>query len=231
MLGSNSPSAWVTPMLRASFALVVLSVLSACSSSHLQLESTLPRPLIDRIELPVGVYMDEPFRTFSAAEEIPQHGTVSLSAGAINQELFNRVLPGLFTDVRTLDKPITDKPGADKPIADKPGADDVRAVFVPMMKALEFSLPSQSHNGNFEVRLLYQVRLQAPDGSVIADWPIIGYGKAPDEDLIPIGARERGLQAAANVALRDAGAALTLSLRDVPEIKRWLEVQLQPRPQ
>ena len=231
MLGSNSPSAWVTPMLRASFALVVLSVLSACSSSHLQLESTLPRPLIDRIELPVGVYMDAPFRTFSAAEEIPQHGTVSLSAGAINQELFNRVLPGLFTDVRTLDKPIADKPIADKPIADKPGAGDVRAVFVPKMKALEFSLPSQSHNGNFEVRLLYQVRLQAPDGSVIADWPIIGYGKAPDEDLIPIGARERGLQAAANVALRDAGAALTLSLRDVPEIKRWLEVQLQPRPQ
>ena len=121
MLGSNSPSAWVTPMLRASFALVVLSVLSACSSSQLQLESTLPRPLIDRIELPVGVYMDEPFRTFSAAEEIPQHGTVSLSAGAINQELFNRVLPGLFTDVRTLDKPI-----ADKPIPDKPGAGDVR---------------------------------------------------------------------------------------------------------
>ena len=94
---------------------------------------------------------------------------------------------------------------------------------------MEFSLPSQAHNGNFEVRLLYQVRLQAPDGTVIADWPIVGYGKAPDEDLIPIGARERGLQAAADVALRDAGAALTLSLRDVPEVKRWLEVQLQPQ--
>lgn len=219
MLGSNGPNARVTPMLRASIAIVVLWLVSACANSQVQLQTTLPRPLIDRIALPVGVYMDEAFRTFSASEEIPQYGTVSLAAGAINQELFNRVLPGLFTEVRALDKPT---------------GDGVRAVFVPKMKALEFSLPSQAHNGNFEVRLLYQVRLQAADGSVIADWPIVGYGKAPDEDLIPIGARERGLQAAADVALRDAGAALTLSLRDVPEIKRWLEVQLQsqaPQPQ
>jgi hypothetical protein len=95
------------------------------------------------------------------------------------------------------------------------------------MLELQFSLPQQTRNGNYEVWVKYQIRLQGTDGKLIAEWPITAYGKSP-EDWNPLGARERGLQAAANVALRDAAAALILSLRDVPEVRRWLEDQLQP---
>ena len=192
---------------------LLLLLLGACASDRVQLSTKLPRPLIDRIDLPVGVYFDEAFSNFQTEEELPNIGKVALSAGSINEELFAAVLPGMFSDVRRVSAPT--------------GSQNVRAVFVPRMLELQFSLPQQTRNGNYEVWVKYQIRLQGTDGKLIAEWPITAYGKSP-EDWNPLGARERGLQAAANVALRDAAAALILSLRDVPEVRRWLEDQLQP---
>ncbi len=200
-------------MPRVAVALLLL-LLGACASDRVQLSSKLPRPLIDRIDLPVGVYFDEAFSNFQTEEELPNLGTVALSAGSINEELFAAVLPGMFSDVRRVSAPT--------------GNENVRAVFVPRMLELQFSLPQQTRSGNYEVWVKYQIRLQGAEGALIAEWPITAYGKSP-EDWNPLGARERGLQAAANVALRDAAAALIISLRDVPEVRRWLEDQLQGR--
>lgn len=199
-------------MPRVAVAFLLL-LLGACASDRVQLSSKLPRPLIERIDMPVGVYFDEAFSNFQTEEELPAIGTVALSAGSINEELFAAVLPGMFSDVRKLSAPT--------------GNGNVKAVFVPKMLELQFSLPQQTRSTNYEVWVKYQIRLQQPDGKLIADWPITAYGKSP-EDWNPLGARERGLQAAANVALRDAAAALIVSMRDVPEVRRWLEDQLQP---
>lgn len=196
-------------------ALCTLSLLAGCASDRVQLSGKLPRPLIDRIALPVGLQLDEAFTNFQVEEEIPTIGKVQLAAGTINRELFESVLPGVFTEVRRVE------PGA--------AAQNVRAIFVPGVKEVQFSLPQQTRNGNYEVWVSYTVRLQQPDGKVIAEWPVKGYGKSP-EDWNPLGARERGLQAAANVALRDAAAALIISLRDVSEVRQWLEQQLVPAP-
>ena len=81
---------------------------------------------------------------------------------------------------------------------------------------------SRSHNELYEVWLKYKIKLQTSDGKPIAEWPITAYGKYPTGVLV---FRGGGLNKAAAVALRDAAASFTLSLRDVADVQRWLEAE------
>ena len=190
---------------------IALLTLTACQSRDIALDGTFPAPLIDKFPIAIGVYYGPDFVRYRHEEDIEQIGKVAVEAGQINVHLFDKLLPGLFTDVKRLSAPT--------------GNTQVRAVLVPEIAEIQFSLPEQAHNELYEVWLRYNIKLQETDGKLIAQWPLTAYGKSPDGLAV---FRAGGLNSAASVALRDAAASFTLSLRDVAEVQHWLEQATAP---
>ena len=195
-------------MIRHWPGFLALVLLAGCQTTVIPLDATFPPPLIDKFPIAIGVYYTPEFAHYKHEEDIPPAGKVTVEAGLINVHLFDRLLPGLFAEVRHLTSVTGDA--------------TMRGVLVPEIAEMQFSLPEQSHNELYEVWLKYKIKLQTSDGKPIAEWPITAYGKYPTGVLV---FRGGGLNKAAAVALRDAAASFTLSLRDVADVQRWLEAE------
>ena len=76
----------------------------------------------------------------------------------------------------------------------------------------------------------YRMRLLAADGSPLAEWPLIGYGKANKANYGAIEQKAAALNEATIWALRDAAAVLSFQFREQTAVQDWLDGLVAPAP-
>ena len=202
LITANRTSRWLLTGLLLTFT-------CGCSQSlALKVESEVPMPLISKIPINMGVYYDENFRNYTYRENTPDRENWSIESGSSQMALFNQILPSMFREVIEIDS---------MPAAGTVAG--VKAVLVPSIEEMQFSLPQETRLDMYEAWIKYKIRLLDTNGNLISEWPLTAYGKTETAFMKN---REQGLNGAMELALRDAGAKLALGFPEIVEVKDWL---------
>lgn len=189
--------------------ILILTVISGCNQSlELKVESEVPTPLVSKIPMSMGVFYGDNFKNYVYTEDSTDRPNWAIESGPSQVALFNQILPSMFRDVREVNS-----------LAVSEAGDQVNAILVPSIEEMQFSLPRETRLDMYEVWIKYNIRLLETNGDLISEWPITAYGKTETEFMKN---REKGLNGAMELALRDAGAKLAIGFPEVMEVKQWL---------
>jgi len=138
---------------------------------------------------------------------LPQQSAWTIDLGDANLALLSPLFERMFAETRTVDA---------VPVA--PALrDTLDGVIRPRLEKFEFDVPIGERDEFVEVWMQYQLTLYNPDGSVVTEWPVSGYGKA---ELT--GRREDSVRRAAVIAMREVGAAISTKFAEQPDVSYWL---------
>ncbi|HSG63802.1 MAG TPA: hypothetical protein VLD39_02335 [Gammaproteobacteria bacterium] len=194
------------PVLLPSLGLSV-ALLAACAS-QVEVDADFPAPLIEPLPVSVGVLMDESLTDYEHFEEIPDQITWTIRLGNANKLMLEQLLGSMFATT----SPVMALP---TPEAQSP----FDGVIKPELEKFEFEVPVRGRDNFAEVWMQYRLKLYEPDGDLIADWPVSGYGKSE----IMGSNREGSLNQVAIVAMREAGAAIVTQFAAQPQVEYWLQ--------
>jgi hypothetical protein len=191
-------------------ALLALFLLGGCTHT-LIVDGRFPSPLVSEMPYTVGVFYPEEFRAYRYEEQSEDRAKWIIDMGEAQADMFATVLPGMFSKVVELEQ----LPAA----GETPEGGAVDLVIKPVMQDFQYTLPSETKVKVYEIWLKYNVQVFDPEGQLIADWILTAYGKTPTGFMQ---SDEAALNQAVVVALRDAGANLSLNFARVPEVRAWL---------
>ncbi len=192
---------------RLIYAVSLLLILTACEQSMtLRVESEIPTPVVERMPVKIGVFYQDELRNYVSEENSDERPNWKIESGSSHVALFEQILSSMFQEVTEVTGTTT--------------AATVDAVLAPRVAEMQFALPAETKTDFYEAWVKYDMELYNQDGSRIANWSVTGYGKSSTEFMK---SRDKGLNAAVNQALRDAGAKLALGFPKVGEISVWLE--------
>jgi len=216
-------------------ATVAMLVTSGGCSKSLTIESEFPPPLIEPINLKVGVRYPEIRADYVETDESPSRAEWDIVLANANMRMFDTLFAGMFTEVRLIDHPeepsantSTDKlePDFSVPFAELHDADGnavfisdtsgLNAIIEPVLEDLEVSMPAQSGTELYGVWLKYTLRVYSPEGELITAWPVTGIGQVGKNSLTAAGP----VRAAAIMAMRDAAANIVIGFSNEPMLKR-----------
>ncbi|MFO7285526.1 MAG: hypothetical protein C0P79_001635 [Gammaproteobacteria bacterium] len=182
------------------------ALLGACVSSVV-VDARFPAPLIEPLPVRMGILYDEELKNFVHVEALPQQSAWTIDLGDANLALLSPLFERMFAETRTVDA---------VPVA--PALrDTLDGVIRPRLEKFEFDVPIGERDEFVEVWMQYQLTLYNPDGSVVTEWPVSGYGKA---ELT--GRREDSVRRAAVIAMREVGAAISTKFAEQPDVSYWL---------
>lgn len=188
--------------------LAFVLLLSGCSDSiNLRTQAEVPTPLVSEIPLQLGLHFDEEFRNYVYEEDTEDRPEWRIDNSQSRLAVIEQVFSSMFKEVHTVSE------------IDAVDNSNIDAVISPRVEEMQLALPSETYSEFFEAWIKYNIRLYAPDGELIAEWPVTGYGKATQGFF---SSRDRGLNDAINLALRDLGAKLALKFPQVSPVKQWL---------
>ena len=208
--------------LRGLFVLSLTLLLSACGANQVVVQSQFPKPVLDPLPVKVGVFFSEEFKTHTFVDD-PEEKTERswvVETGAAQVTLWQSILTHLFEQVVYLDSLPETGDGHQEPTESIPSQPQVDAILIPTIADLQYAIPAQTNSKVYEIWLKYDVTLNNPDMSPISEWSMTAYGKTPEAFML--GAQE-AVEAAAVVALRDAGANFAVNFPRVPAVKTWLQ--------
>jgi len=189
--------------------LFLATTLAACTSSlNMKVESEIPTPLANQLPLNMGIFYDEQFSAYTYTEDSSERPNWSIDSGASQVAMFDQVLPSMFKTVTRISAPPS--PGTSY---------QVDGILAPQIEEMQFSLPSETKMDLYEVWIKYKIGLYDNRGEHLIDIPLIAYGKSSTEFLQ---GRDKALQAAMDVALRDGGARMALGFQKDEGVKQWL---------
>ncbi len=188
-------------------------IVTACSSTSVQVDKIFPSPLIVPIPAHIGVHFSDKLLNFTHDEEVEANGSWSIAVGSAQHSMFDQILSGMFVDT-------TQVPGPDKFASITIPLD---AILVPEVIDFQFSIPAQTRTPFYEVWIKYEISLYKPSGEIIAQWPLTAYGKANTDNYSFLQrTREPAVQEATRIALRDAAAFFALRFGREAEIRNWI---------
>lgn len=189
------------------YPVCLLLILAACEQSvSLKVDTEIPTPVIARMPVKMGVFYRDELRNYVHEEDSEERPNWKIESGASHVALFEQILSSMFEETKEV-------PGTSADAT-------VDAVLAPSVAEMQFALPAETKTDFYEAWIKYDMELYNRDGSPIANWPITGYGKSSTEFMK---SRDKGLNAAVNRALRDAGARFALGFSRVEEVGAWLE--------
>lgn len=180
---------------------------SGCSNS-LVVKAEIPPPMVDSLPLVMGVHYDESLRNYTYVEENKDREEWTIDNGAAQVNMFATILPEMFDKVVQV------------PDINNVGKDQPDLIFSPLIEQFQYSLPRETRINVYEIWIKYNMRVYDTQGELVADWIMTAYGKTPTAF---IKSKEKALNEAMVVALRDAGASFSIGFKRVPEIRAWLE--------
>jgi len=202
----------VRPLMFFPWLLTGAFLLSGCNNSlSIKTAIEVPEPQIAKVPLSVGVFYEDELKNHVYTEDSEDRPGWKIDTGESQVELFNRILPAMFQDVKQV------------ALIESGGNGGLDAVLAPHVEDMQFALPRETGTDLYEAWIKYRLNLYDQAGVAIANWTISGYGKSTPEFL---GSRDEGLQQAINGAFRDAGARLALSFTRNEEVKKWLAKKL-----
>jgi len=207
----NTESARLKFTHKCRLGVLVVLTLAGCSGAKVQMEGDIPTPLVNRLPLQIGLYLEPALVQYVFEEKIEEHGDWRIEVGPMQAKLFKQIATAMFIEAPLVDSPT-------------PTGVTLDAVLAPSIVDFQISIPSQTRSEFYEVWIKYLMRLSDPQGTVIAEWPLTAYGKANRGDFGFLESSDGpGIQQATMTALRDAGAFLALRFTSVPEIRAWLD--------
>jgi hypothetical protein len=173
---------------------------------------TIPEPLLEQVDMAVGVRMPENFEHFVHEEQIYGQKAWTIDLGRSNAALFEQLFAYMFSRVVIL------APG------DDPQLMPIDALIEPSIDAFEFSTPEQSNSEAFAVWIRYRLKVYDPDGKLVSNWPVAAYGKSQTTTM----GDSAALQRAAVLAMRDAAALMIMKFDNVTRISSLAGRASQP---
>jgi hypothetical protein len=178
-------------------AIVFVAALCGCGGSQVTLQNpSIPKPLIDQLQLSVAARFPAAFDNFVHEEQVIGKEKWTIDLGASNRLLFTQLFGSMFTDFMVIDN---DSDARSLPID---------ALIEPSIDAFEFSVPSQSQTDEFAVWIRYRIKIFDSEGVQIANWPIAAYGKSQTSTF----GGDDALRRAAVLAMRDAAALIIMQM-------------------
>jgi hypothetical protein len=188
-------------------------MLGGCASNVTLKTPTIPEPLLEQIDMTVGVRMPAEFEHYIHEEMVYGHEEWSIDLGRSNAALFEQLFAYMFSEVTIL--------GPD----DNPQLMPLDALIEPTIDAFEFSTPGQSNTEAFAVWIRYRLKVFDPDGNLVSNWPVAAYGKSQTTKL----GGSSALQRAAVLAMRDAAALMIMKFDNVTRISSLAGASSTPR--
>jgi hypothetical protein len=179
--------------------------LAGCASEVI-VESTFPSPLVDTLPVRMGIIISEDLYNYIHTEDIPDQSLWSIALGDANVAMLEPLFQKMFRETRTVNAlPLT---AVDS---------ELDGVLQPSLEKFEFDVPVGERDQFVEVWMQYQITLYEPDGRMVIQWPVSGYGKSELERD-----REGAVQRAAIVAMREVGATIATKFAQQPQVSDWL---------
>ena len=189
------------------FPISLLLILTGCQQSmSLKVDSEIPSPVVSRMPVKMGVVYQDELRNYVYEEDSEDRPEWRIDSGASHLSLFQQILTSMFDEVTE--------------VTTTNGDAAVQAVLRPSVAEMQFALPVETKTDFYEAWVKYDMELYDQDGNNIANWSVTGYGKSSTEFMK---SRDKGLNAAVNQALRDAGARFALGFTKVADVSAWLE--------
>ena len=183
------------------------AVLGGCASSVV-VESDFPVPLVEQLPVTMGLFFEPELRDFIHAETLPPRAPWTIDLGDANMALLEPIFNSMFSDTRNVEAmPLNGV-----------STTGVDAIIRSTLERFEFDIPFGERDEFVEVWMQYRFFVHEPDGNVIAEWPVTGYGKS---ELARN--QEDAVRRAAIVAMREAGATISTQFTQQPEINYWLQ--------
>ena len=180
--------------------------LTGCASV-VTIEADFPPPLVQQLPVRVGLLFDEALLSYEYFEEIPQQTTWTIHLGNANELM----LAGLFGTMFLETRPVDEVPLTSMDLFRLDG------VLRPELEKFEFEVPVGGNDEFVEVWMQYRLMLYEPDGELVTEWPVSGYGKAELDN------KEEALNRATIVAMREVGAAISTRFVEQPGVEYWLQ--------
>lgn len=210
MHGNRRTHRWATICARAATLVAACSLLGACAGGSVAVPTSFPVPLMEKVQLPIGIHLDDALSTYTHVETVQDRGEWEIELGSAQRYMFDNLLHGMFIGHRFVERADAHHP-------------DVAGVLVPSIAELQFTLPSQTRTEYHEVWIRYQFRILDNRGNVLGEWPLMAYGKSHKQNHAGASA---SLQAAALDACRDAMADFAIRFRSFPGVSAWLQSEL-----
>jgi hypothetical protein len=189
-----------------SFLFAGLMFLASCSSTAIvEIDTSFPAVLSQPKVLSAVIIFDDEFVSYVGK---PNENT-SVSIGKAQVDLLKNAFSGLFTTIEfesSIDNLNTDS----------------GIIITPSVQQIQVSTPSEHYLNVFEVWIKYNLKIETADGRLIANWFMPAYGKTPD---VFMSSKEKAIEQATIIALRDAGAKLLLDFYRIPALNQWLAAQ------
>jgi|GEM_PF-924747 hypothetical protein len=186
--------------------LAATSALTWGCVSSVVVDSDFPTPLVQPLPVRMGLIFDEDLTNYIHVEDLPQQSAWTIDLGDANIAMLSPLFDAMFVETERVDSvPIT-------------GAAGVDGVLQPRLEKFEFDVPIGERDQFVEVWMQYQLTLYEPDGSVVVEWPVSGYGKAELTRR-----REDSVRRAAIVAMREVGATISTRFAEQPDVSYWLQ--------
>jgi hypothetical protein len=192
---------------RTACVLAATALLCGCSSSVV-VESSFPAPLVEPLPVRVGLIFSPELHDYIYTEDIPEQSTWTITLGDANIAMLEPLFDTMFMETREV-------PELPLNAADQRGLD---GVIRPMLEKFEFDVPIGQRDQFVEVWMQYKLSLYEPNGEVVTEWPVTGYGKAELGHN-----REDAVRKAAIVAMREVGATISTQFASQPQVTYWLE--------
>ena len=222
------------PAVARGALLGAVMVVAGCAA-RAPVGTDFPRPLVEPLPVRMGVQFPEELKTFQHEEEIPGDRKWIVTLGPANEAMFTRLFEAMFEEMVMIDPPpAQDSPkdagekiggslAARGPAARGGGTAEASsapldAILTPIIESYEFANPLEANDEATTVWITYRMRLTYPDGRLIAEWPVRAYGRSPYGFM----EAKDSLVDATEMAMRDAGAYITLNFADEPRVREWL---------
>jgi len=202
----------VTIQKLAKSILVFLCFMLIGCTTKVVVKGYFPPPVVDPLPLKVAVVYDTDFANYSYKEQDEEREEKEISMGEAQVELFTTVLEGMFEKVVYAN----DVSSSNDPTIDM--------FFYPIIDEFQYNMPVETKINMFEVWIKYHLKVYDAHGNIIADWIQTAYGKTP---TAMFKSKEKALNEAMVVALRDVGAGFILRFNHLPEIQHWIKQQEQ----
>ena len=186
--------------------LILIALLGGCSSSaSVQITTSFPSVLSEPKPINASILIEDSFVTYVGT---PNKNT-RIDIGASQVDLLKSAFSGLFDNVDFVTSLDQITAGTD-------------LIITPSVLEVQVSTPSDNYLNVFEVWIKYNLDIPAKDGALITNWFLPAYGKTPDSFMA---SKEKAIEQATVIALRDAGAKLMLDFYRIPAINDWLSRQ------
>ena len=179
---------------------ILFTVLSGCANNVI-VNAEIPVPLVEKLPLTGSMVYNDKFKNYVYLKtEKSRTSLKSLDLAAAQITLFDRIFGSLMTLVA-------------------PEVENKDLNIEPEILDFQYSSPAETSLKQYEVWIKYRLKLSNGANQKLADWTIKGYGKTPTSLLT---SATRAFNSAANVALRDVGAQLSIRFAQQRTIKQLL---------